>query len=240
MLYKTRGIVFRTVKYSDSSVIAKMYTENFGLRSYLIRTAKSKKKPSKNALLQPLSLLDLVVYEKNNGGIQNLKEIETTRQYHSIPFDIIKSSVLLFLNEVLYKAVHEEEPNEPLFGYLFDGLTSFDEAAKDFENFHLFFTVGLTRFLGFYPRNNFSEKNEYFDLREGLFVENRPFHNNFMEPKLSRKFNQMFSEIQHPGSLFENSNERNAMLVNILDYFKLHVPGFNEIKSLPVLQQVLR
>jgi DNA repair protein RecO (recombination protein O) len=240
MLHKTRGIVFRTVKYSDTSVIARIYTEKFGLRSYIIRAIKGKKSSSKIALLQHLSLLNLVVYEKDRGGIQNIKEMESARQFSSIPFDFIKSSVLLFLNEILYKAVHEEEANQSLFDYIFDSLCQFDEAAGGIENYHLHFTLGLTKFLGFYPRNNFSGQNEYFDLREGIFVENRPFHNNFMEPLQSRKLYQMLDTEMSQVSLFENSGERNAMLVNILDYFKLHVPGFIEIKSLPVLQQVLR
>ena len=240
MLHKTRGIVFRTVKYTDTSIIAKIYTEKFGLRSYIVRAVRGKKTSSKTSLLQHLSLLNLVVYEKNNGGIQNLKEIEAAHQFRNIPFDFIKSSVLLFLNEVLYKAIHEEEPNQPLFDYIFDALTGFDDAIEGIENFHLFFSIGLTKFLGFYPRNNFTERNEYFDLREGLFVENRPFHNNFTQPSISRKLNQMLDSSISQQSLFDNSRERNAMLVNILDYFKLHVPGFIEIKSLPVLQQVLR
>jgi len=240
MLHKTRGIVFRTVKYSDTSVIAKIYTEQFGLRAYIVRAVKGKKSASKTGLLQHLSLLNLVVYEKNNRGVQNLKEMEAAHQFRSIPFDIIKSSILLFLNEILYKAIHEEEPNQPLFDFIFDSLKGFDEAVAGIENFHIYFAIGLSKFLGFYPRNNFTGHNEYFDLREGLFVENRPFHNNFMEPAISRKFNQMLDSGTSGQILFENSNDRNAMLVNILDYFKLHVPAFIEIKSLPVLQQVLR
>ena len=240
MLHKTRGIVFRTVQYSDTSLIAKIYTEKFGLRSYIIRAIKGKKSASKTGLLQHLSLLNLLVYEKDRGGIQNIKEMEIAFPFRSIPFDFIKSAVLLYLNEVLYKAIHEEETNQPLFDYIFDSLTYLDETSGGIENYHLYFTLGLTKFLGFYPRNNFTEQKEYFDLREGLFVENRPFHNNFMEPLLSRKFNQMLDFETSQLSLFENSGERNVMLSNLLDYFKLHVPGFIEIKSLPVLQQVLR
>jgi DNA repair protein RecO (recombination protein O) len=240
MLHKTRGIVFRTVQYSDTSLIAKIYTEKFGLRSYIIRAIKGKKSASKTGLLQHLSLLNLLVYEKDRGGIQNIKEMEIAFPFRSIPFDFIKSAVLLYLNEVLYKAIHEEETNQPLFDYIFDSLTYLDETSGGIENYHLYFTLGLTKYLGFYPRNNFTEQKEYFDLREGLFVENRPFHNNFMEPLLSRKFNQMLDFETSQLSLFENSGERNVMLSNLLDYFKLHVPGFIEIKSLPVLQQVLR
>jgi len=240
MLHKTRGIVFRIVQYSDTSVIAKIYTEKFGLRSYIIRAIKGKKSASKTGLLQHLSLLNLVVYEKDRGGIQNIREMEVAWQFRSIPFDFIKSAVLLFLNEILYKAVHEEETNQLLFDYIFDSLTYFDETSAGIENYHLYFTLGLTRYLGFFPRNNFSEQKAYFDLREGLFVENRPFHNNFMESALSRKLNQMLDAEASPLNLFENSGERNVMLSNLLDYFKLHVPGFIEIKSLPVLQQVLR
>jgi len=240
MLHKTRGIVFHTIKYSDTSVIAKIYTEKFGLRSYIIRTLKGKKNASRNGLLQHLSLLNLVVYEKNRGGIQNVKEMDSAYQFRNIPNDIVKSSVFLFLNEMIYKAVHEEEPNPHLFDFIYDSVSGFDVTEQGIENYHLYFTIGLSKFLGFYPRNNFTEKNEYFDLREGLFVEHMPFHTNFMEPLLSLKLKQMLDGGLTENPVFENAAGRNAMLEKLMDYFKLHVPGFGEIKSLPVLQQVLR
>jgi len=239
MLHKTRGIVIHTLKYSDSSVIAKIYTEKFGLRSYLIRGIKSKKSKTRSSQLQHLSLLNLVVYEKGNDGLQNLKETEVAHQYTSIPFDVIKGSMILFLNEVLLKSLHEEESNPPLFNYLFDMMVKFDQMIESFQNFHLLFLVGLSKFLGFYPLDNYTLKNRFFDLQEGVYTSEKPLHSNFMEPGIAKTLSKVLESNQTEERLFDNSNDRNLFMEKMLDFYRLHIPGFGEIKSHKVLHEVL-
>jgi len=239
MLHKTRGIVIHTIKYSDSSVIAKIYTEKFGLRTYLIRGIRSKKSKTRPSQLLHLSLLNLVVYEKGNDGLQNLKETELAYQFTSLPFDVIKGSMTLFLNEVLYKSLHEEESNPLLFNFLFDTLVEFDQMEHSFQDFHLLFMIGLSKLLGFYPRDNYSLHNRYFDLQEGNFTSEKPLHNNFMNPAIAAKLYQALETNQTELQLFDNTKDRNLFMEKLLDFYRLHIPNFGEVKSHVVLHEVL-
>ena len=137
MLFKTRGIVFRFTKYGDSSIIVTIFTELFGLQTYIVNGVRSKAAKGKIALFQPLTLLDLVVYYKENANIKRIKEVRCQHQYQTVQTDIRKSSIGIFMNEVLNKSVKEENQAQELFNFLFDSLVSLDGLKNDFENFHL-------------------------------------------------------------------------------------------------------
>src|SRR6185369_6803150 len=156
MLHKTRGIVFHVTDYSESSVIAKIYTELFGLQSYLINGVRKKNPKVKPASLQPLALVDLVVYHKERSGLKRLADARNNPVLKSIPFDIRKSSVVLFMNEVLYKCVKEEEANQSLFDFIFNSIHLPELRSNPGSDFHLLFLLQLTKYLGFYPHENFS------------------------------------------------------------------------------------
>ena len=239
MLHKTRGIVIRTLKYSDTSIIAKIYTEKFGIRSYLVRGAKSKKANTKTAQLQPLNLLNMVVYDKGKEGLQTIRESEPAYHFISIPYDVVKSSVLLFINEVLYKSLYEEESNPVLFDYLFDSIMLLDQAGEHYLDFHLLFLIRLSKFLGFYPRNNYTEQNKFFDLQEGIFTSERPVHSNFLDEKTAASLNKGLNADTLTETLFTTSAERYGFLEAMLRFYSLHVPGFGETKSHKVLHDVL-
>ncbi|MCF8365906.1 MAG: DNA repair protein RecO [Bacteroidales bacterium] len=236
MLYSTRGIVLKTIKYSESSIIAKIYTEHLGLRTYIVKGLSAKNSHRKKALLQGLSLLNMVVYEKPGAGLQNIKEIEIAHTYHSVPFDIAKSAIIMFLNEVLYKSIGEEVGGIQLFNFIFDELIALDLLEKNISVFHLRFLIRLSRHLGFLPRNNFSEKNQLFDLQEGAFISAIPLHSNYLDPGLSKKLSLFISDdMSNPA---ENQTERNELLEKIILFYSLHVPAFDELKSFNVLKQV--
>ncbi|MCD4664768.1 MAG: DNA repair protein RecO [Bacteroidales bacterium] len=169
MLHKTRGIVLNKVKYSETSLIVKIYTELFGLQSYLIRGIRNKKSKIKPSLLQHLALIELIVYHKEKKSIQHIKEIKSAYQFKSVPFDIRKSSIIIFLNEILYKVIKEEESNKSLFEFLFNTIQILDINEKGVSDFHLIFLVQLTKFLGFFPKNNFSKTRDNFNLEDGEF-----------------------------------------------------------------------
>src|ERR1051326_6229774 len=170
MISKTRGIVLRTTDFSDTSIISRIYTEQFGIQSYLIKGAKRKKAGIKANLFQPLSILNLVVYKKEKKQLQTLKEAKPEIHFNSIPHDLVKTSILFFINEILVKCLHEVEKNPALFSFLHETVQTLDSAEKNFSNLHLIFLVRLSRFLGFYPQGKFTETNSLFDLREGRFV----------------------------------------------------------------------
>lgn len=237
MLHATRGIVLKTIKYSESSVIAKIYTEQFGLRSYIVKGVSGNSKSRKKAFLQGLSLLRLVVYEKPGSNLQNIKEMEHAYLFGSTPLDIRKSTITMFLNEVLYKSLLEESGNSELFGFVFDQLVELDQSKKFITDFHIRFLLRFSKHMGFFPMDNHSAKNPYFDLQEGVFIGSEPLHNNFIGIESSRVLNQVLS--LDPGNYVLTSVERNELLEKLIIYYSLHLPAFGKLKSYPVLKQVL-
>ena len=169
MLYKTRGIVFQTVNYSDNSFIAKVYTELFGLQSYMVNNPRGKKSSTKINVFQPMNLVELVVYRKEKKQLHRIKEIKIELPYNTIPFDVSKSSITFFLNEILCKCIREEESNLELFQFIHGSMIRLDNAKSKFVCFHLYFLIQLAAHLGFAPSGNFSADTPFFDLHEGIF-----------------------------------------------------------------------
>ncbi len=150
MVHKTSGIVFKFFKYRETSVIAKVFTARFGLQTYIINSVRSGKKgKGKMALLQPLTLLDLVVYHKEGAEIQRLSEMRCSQPYKSIPYEVQKSAIALFIAEVLYKCIREEGESERLYLFLEQSMLVLDELDEGYQNFHLQFLLKLSRFLGY-------------------------------------------------------------------------------------------
>lgn len=239
MLQKTKGIVFQHVQYSETSIIVKIFTEVFGLRSYIVKGIRSKHSKTKLALFQPLNLLDLVVYQKENKSINYLREVKVSFPYHSIPVDMFKRSILLFLDELLVKSIKEESANKALFDWLYHSLTWLDLSDKNLINFHLIFTLQLTRMLGFYPKKTFENRN-IFDLREGLFTDTKPDHPNFISGEEASKFSGLLeTNLESPYNLELTTAERRKLLETLIFYYQLHIPSFGEMKSLKVLKQIL-
>src|ERR1700741_3550871 len=174
MLHKTRGIVFKTTDYGESSVIVQIFTEKFGLQSYIINAVKKPKAKISRNMLQPLHLLDMVVYHKNAGSVQRISELKNAPVLQTIPYDVIKSSLAIFLNEVLYKAVRAQSADENLFGFVFSAIEWLDHQTEGLANFHLLFLIQLTRYLGFYPDRTLAAGADYFDLRNGVFCRHKP------------------------------------------------------------------
>ncbi|MCH7535011.1 MAG: DNA repair protein RecO, partial [Bacteroidetes bacterium] len=166
MLYNTKGLVIKYIKYSETSIIATIYTEIFGMQSYFLNGVRSKKSKIKINALQPLSCLDLVVYHKENKNLNRIKEL-ILHPYQSIPNNVYKTSMVFFIAEIIQKSVKEEEHNIDLFEFLESSIKLLDLQESNFSNFHLLFLIKLSRFLGFYPQGVFSEKSKYFDMQNG-------------------------------------------------------------------------
>lgn len=240
MLHKTRGIVLHQINYSETSVIANIYTEKFGLQSYIVRGVRKAKSKIKRNLLQHLSPVDMVVYHKEKSNIQNIKEIKADFQLQSIPFEITKGSIAIFINEILYNSVKEEEANPNLFQFIFDSVKLLDETKDKYVNFHLVFMIHLTKFLGFFPRGNHSVSMKYFDMEEGVFCGNKPMHGNYLIEPLSGKFFDLLkTELSEHKRLILSQKERQDILQKLIDYYRLHLPVFREIKSHHILREVL-
>lgn len=240
MLHKTRGIVFKTTNYSESSVVVQVFTEKFGLQSYLIKGVKRPKSKIKLNSLQPLHLLEMVVYHKAAGNIQGVSELRHQPVFLSIPYDIIKSSITLFLNEVLYKSLRQHDADEVLFEFLFHAIEILDSISLGLANFHLYFLLRLTRFLGFYPDTTLAASASYFDLKNGDYSKMQPAHNLILEPPHTALWTRILnSNFDNLHSLHISLAERKFLLEKILQYYQLHVEGFGQVKSHEILEEVL-
>lgn len=239
MILNTRGIVLHQIKYSETSLICKIYTEKAGLQTFIIPGARRKNAPVKASQLQHLNLVDLVTDQRPNREMHYLKSVKVTFPFKSIPFDIIKSSIAVFINEVLLKVVKEEEANPSLFEFLFQCICLLDTEEDQLSTFHHVFLLKLSQYLGFYPQNNFSDFNPNFHMEEGAFTDFPCISKLIIEPPLSSLLSRLMqSDLHHREALAGSSQSRNLLLVLLLDYYKIHLPGLGEFKSHLVLSEV--
>ena len=240
MLHKTRGIVLKVTDYGEASVIVQLFTEKFGMQSYIINGIKKPRSKIARNMLQPLHLLDMVVYHKGTGSVQRIKELKNVPLLQHIPYNVVKSSIALFLNEVLYKAIKQQSPDEQLFDYVFHGVELLDNVTAGLANFHLLFLLGLTRFLGFYPDSKNVADAAYFDMRNGVFSSVKPESNFYLSPPHTAHFAQLlnrgFEDL--PGIKLSN-DERRYLITRLLEYYALHIDSFGNIRSHDVLEEVL-
>jgi DNA repair protein RecO (recombination protein O) len=235
MLVKTKAIVISSLKYQEKSLIVKCFTQSDGLKSYFVRDAfASRKSNQKIAYFQPLTILEIEAIHKNKGALENFKEIKIATPYYTIHSDVIKSTIVMFVSEILHHSIHEEEKNELLFDFIetaLDWLDNHNEAT----NFHLIFLLEITKFLGFYPDNSDTDF-KFFEMIDGIFS---PFqgisclseHETFLFKKL---INLKFDSNQ---KVFAGI-ERQILLKILLDYYAIHLDGFRKPKSLEVLKEV--
>jgi DNA repair protein RecO (recombination protein O) len=238
MFHKTKGIVLHTVKYSETSIIAKIYTEKLGLVSYMIKGVRSSKSTSKAALLQPLTLLDMEVSHRENKQLQYIKEFRRDYVYQSIPFDTLKSAIALFLLELVSKSIREHEQNSEMFEFIYESLCVLDRSKKLNPDFHLLFLVHFTRHLGFMPHGNFSEQYAFFEMTEGVFIKQQS-ELNVMSRVESKMLNDLISANPFADTPFKiTRQERRQMMANLIRYYQLHLENFS-LKSPDILEEIL-
>lgn len=238
MLHKTRGIVFKTTDYGETSVIVQIFTEKFGLQSYIINAVKKPRAKISRNMLQPLHLLDMVVYHKNTGQVQRIAELKNSPVLQTIPYDVIKSSLVLFLNEVLYKAVRQQSADENMFDFIFNSIEWLDNQTEGVANFHLLFLSRLTRFLGFSP--NQVANADYFDMKNGVFSKYKPEGFSYLSPPHTQNFyNLLQISFENIHQLKFSNDERRYLVQKLLEYYALHIEGFGNIRSHEVLEEVL-
>jgi|TARA_B110000967_G_scaffold27061_1_gene24789 DNA repair protein RecO (recombination protein O) len=236
-IVSTKAIVLSSIKYGDTSLIVKCYTEEEGVKTYLIRgVLKPKKKGIKAAYFQPLTQLKIVANHNSKNTLNSIKEVQVSQPYRTIHSDIVKQAVVFFLSEILASAIQEEEQNKTLYSYLETAFIWLDTHDK-IANFHLLFMLNLTGFLGFYPDMSGKDKIG-FNLLEGNFSnstqdKNVIYRNDFYQFKKLLGIN--FDSIEN---VSYSKEERQLVLQMIIQYFKLHLGGFRKPKSLQVLEIV--
>ncbi|MEL7021496.1 MAG: DNA repair protein RecO [Bacteroidota bacterium] len=240
MIIKTRGIVFKAIKYSETSMIVDIYTEAKGLRKYIISGVRSKRAKVSASLLQPMTLVDTVVYHRDDRELTRLKEIRPAIVYQKIPFDIRRGAVGLFMIEVAQKAIREAEENQSLFQFLFDSFQYLDSATAPIANLHLHFLLELTTFLGFMPGEVCSTERPYFNLKEGVFVADKPIHPHYLNTAESAIMFQLLEVPQRDCHHVQmNRTLRHVLLRQLLIYYQLHIEQFPTVHSHHILREVL-
>ena len=237
MVVTTRAIVFSAIKYGEADLIVSCFTEVAGLKSYMLRgILKSRKGKLRTAMFQPLTLLQIEAFHKNKGTLERIKEAKVVEPYKTLHTQVVKSSLVLFLAEMLKNSIQEEESNPQLFEYLVESFYWLDE-HEEIANFHLLFLLHLTIHLGFYPDTSAIE-NPYFNLLEGNFQKNdfgihceKGNHVEFLKQFFGIEFDAI-SRIK------PTKKVRLAALDLLLLYYQLHLQGYKKPKSILVLNQL--
>lgn len=242
--HKTKGIVLKTVRYGETSIIAGIFTEMFGLQSYLINGVRitSKKGSGKANLLQPGAILDMVVYHNEFRNLQRVKEFKWGYLYENIFFNVFRNAVALFIVELLQRSVKQPEPNPPLFNFIEDAFIHLDKTSDGAAaNFALYFAINLSGFYGFRIADKYSDTKNILDLMEGRFVEEKPNHLYYLENDYSRVISDLLKVMQPSelGQVKLNQETRRVLLHAFETFYALHIQDFGKMKTLPVLEAVL-
>lgn len=220
MLYKTKGIVLHKIKYGDSSIIAHIYTREFGRQSYLVNGVRKKNSKFHFNNFQPLTILNLQVDHKPTRELQRLRELNISHPFHHVHTDITKNTIALFIGEVLYRTLNEVEQNYALFDYLEGAIQFLDFCEAGCNNFHLIFLIQFTRFLGIFPVNN---------------TELSRFQPEDADIEMKDLLNYSLKEID---KLNISKHLRNSYVNSIIEYYHYHLESMGKINSLSVLQDV--
>lgn len=241
MLKHTSGIVLRRMKYSDTSLICKIFTSDLGLKTYIIKGVRSSRSKQKGALLHPMNILDMVVYDREGKQMQMIKEYKSAHVFSSLLYDTLKSSVGIFIMEVLSKSIKEGEENGELFDFASRSIQFLDRTELPIANLHVFFLVKLTDYLGLKPFENHGAEKPYFDMVNGEFVA-QPVD---FPMDLGEKCSGLLAKILAAESydaileLGIGKKERNRLLKGLLRYYEYHIEQFKNIQSMRVLEEVL-
>jgi DNA repair protein RecO (recombination protein O) len=237
MVITTKAIVLSSLKYGESDLIVKLFTESSGLKTYLLRNVlKSKKGKLRSSYFQSLSLLEIEASHKNKGTLERINEAKIFYPYQSLHTNVVKSSLVIFLAEILSNTINEEAEDKILFHFIENSLRWLDN-SKDIANFHISFLLKLSLHLGFYPDTSTIAK-PYFNLLEGFFQDFNT--GKYNEKGLTVDNFKMFFGIDFDeiNGIKLTKNERSELLTLLLQYYQLHLHGFKKPKSLSVLNQI--
>ncbi len=190
-------------------------------------------------MMQPLTMLDMEVAYRENRGLQFIKEFRRDYNYESLPFDTLKSTIAIFLLEVIVKSIHEHEPNDEMFEFLYAALHQLDKAEKLNPDFHLLFMLHFSRYLGFAPHDNHSDTNCYFEMQEGVFTNSFSNSTGVLDKKSAALVYGLLNVslfTEEPSLL--TRGERKQLLQHLLKFYQLHVENF-QLKSPEVLEAIL-
>ncbi len=242
MIHSTKGIVLRTIKYGETSVIASIFTEAFGIQSYIVNGVRTQSKTSKAHFFQPSCILEMQVYQSELKNLQRIKELKWAHLYRNILNNVAKNAVALYMVELLYKCLKQPEANADLFNFCEDAFVELDICSNEVTaNFPIYFSMQLTYFFGFRLLDNYSIENNIFNPGEGNFNTKKLVPDYPVNADISKHISQLL-KAHHPSDLKEiklNKNIRRTILSVLENYYGLHISEFGIMKTLPVLHELL-
>ena len=242
MIQSTKGIVLRTVKYGETSVIASIFTEHFGIQSYIVNGVRTQAKTSKAHFFQPSSILDMQVYHNELRSLHRIKELKWSYLYKAVLSNVIKNAVALYMVELLYKCLKQPEPNPVLFNFCEDTLIELDTCSETITaNLPIYFSMQLAGFFGFRLQNNYSVQNNMFNPAGGNFTNKETDNEVSVSGDISKHISSVL-KAQRTQDLSEiklNKNIRLVILSVIEKYYAIHIQEFGTMKTLPVLHTLL-
>lgn len=245
VIVKTRAIVLRSIKYGDTSLVVKMLTEEMGVQSFMVKGVYGKKSKMRAALFQNMMPLDIVA-EIGNSSLGFIKEISLSHHYKTLPIDFKKTTILIFISELLSKSIAESETDTDLFNYIYDSMLWLDETESSYADFPIMFAMRLSAYLGFFPNLDTYTEGSCFDLLDGNFKKNDIDGIYQIDAELSKAFYQLSAVSCQPSAIsqifsFSVSrflSKRRQLLEVVVAYYKLHSDNVREIKSLEVLREI--
>lgn len=236
--YKARGIVLGTLKYGEKGVIAHILTDTHGRQSYMIQGVRPSSRGSKLALLQPMFAVEFEGLTSSCMSLHRMKDLAPGIVLQSIPFDVRKSTMALFMAEVLYRLVRENEASGELFDFVWGSVAALDHIDEGIANFHLWFLANLSRPLGFSPDNEYSD-GAWLDIRDGHFTPHALLPSCALDANNARILHDMLEcDVRYLGEIGLNRAERVEFLEQMLKYYTYHLDSIRTVESIRVLREV--
>lgn len=238
MLVKTRAIVLRQVRYSDSRSIVSMLCGECGRLSFAV--SPGRRGVMSRQMAQPLTILDIEADLRPGRALASLRTARLAHPWQSLAAEPVKLSIALFLSEFLDAATRGEcQPCQALAEYVSEGLMWLDACTVSPANFHLMFAMRLTRFLGFFPNTDDYLPGDVFDLRAASFARYAPSHSDFLVPADAARVVTLLRMTAATQHLYLMSRaERGRLLDVILRYYAIHVPAFPPLRCVDVLREL--
>lgn len=238
-MHQSRAIVLRQIKYSETSLILKIYTEKEGLLSFIAKGVRGKKGKLRSAQFQALNLIDLSYREARKSQLRQINDLKVIEPFTDLPFNPIKRTIAMFMAELIQNAIKEQEPNAKLFDFLYNSIHWIDLSKESYSHFHLLFMMKFTKYLGFYPMPDGYKEARYFDLQQGVFSRGEPTHSYFIDSEQLSAWKQLINVKLETINSFQLSNTlKRKLLQTMMLYYKLHLIHFKELNSHHILQSV--
>ncbi len=236
--YKGRGVVLNTLKYGESSLVVHLLTDTHGRQSYMVNGVRGRGRGSKMALFQPLFAVEFEGSLPTRGEMHRFREVRSGVLLQRTPYDVRRSTIALFIAELLYRLVRESEPNPELFDYVWGALIALDTIEDGVANFHLWFLANLSRLLGFYPNGEW-QPGSWLDIIEGEFSAVKPPHTLTLSPQLTEIMRDLTEcDVQHLGEIGLNRTQRVEFLNGVINFYSYHLDSIKSVHSIEILREV--